>query len=143
MLAPERDHQRQVTFEASTEHGRMLIGDTLAAFPISARLDGRPPTASLFQLGPLGRHGVPEAPRRHLRRRKRRVSGSAPWTWTSPPGMSRKPGPEAAAVIGPLLGNPAAASEASNALHPKSFIRHAGALRVRATRWPGRPSAPS
>jgi hypothetical protein len=40
------------------------------------------------------------------------------------------PGPEAAAVIGPLLGNPAAAGEAMNALHPMSLVRHAGALRV-------------
>jgi hypothetical protein len=40
------------------------------------------------------------------------------------------PGPEAAAVIGPLLGNPAAAGEAMNALHPMSFVRHAQGLRV-------------
>ena len=40
------------------------------------------------------------------------------------------PGPEAAAVIGPLLGNPAAAGEALNALHPMSFVRHAQGLRV-------------
>ena len=53
MLAPERDHQRQVIFEATTvEHGRELIGDTLATFPISTRPDGRPPAASLLQSGP-------------------------------------------------------------------------------------------
>ena len=40
------------------------------------------------------------------------------------------PGPEAAAVIGPLLGNPAAASQVMNALHPMSFVRRAGGLRV-------------
>ena len=36
----------------------------------------------------------------------------------------------AAAIIGPLLGNPASASEAMNALHPMSFVRHAQGLRV-------------
>lgn len=40
------------------------------------------------------------------------------------------PGPEPTAVIGPLLGNPAAAGQAVNALHPKSLVRHAGGLRV-------------
>ena len=39
------------------------------------------------------------------------------------------PGPEAAAVLGPLLGNPAAAGQAMNALHPMSLVRHMG-LRV-------------
>jgi hypothetical protein len=42
------------------------------------------------------------------------------------------PGPEAAAVIGPLLGNPAAAGQAMNALHPMSFVNHARGLRVQA-----------
>jgi hypothetical protein len=40
------------------------------------------------------------------------------------------PGPEAAATIGPLLGNPAAAGDATNALHPMSFVRHAQGQRV-------------
>ncbi|HXL89681.1 MAG TPA: hypothetical protein VN969_12035 [Streptosporangiaceae bacterium] len=40
------------------------------------------------------------------------------------------PGPEAAALIGPLLNNPAAASEAMNALLYKSLVRHARGLRV-------------
>jgi hypothetical protein len=63
MLAPEHEHQRQVTFEASTfEHGRMLIGDTLATFPISARPDGRPPAASLLQRGPLDAMGYRRPP---------------------------------------------------------------------------------
>jgi hypothetical protein len=40
------------------------------------------------------------------------------------------PGPEARAVIGPLLGDPAAAGGAMNALHPMSFVLHAPGLRV-------------
>jgi hypothetical protein len=43
---------------------------------------------------------------------------------------ARLPGPEAAALIGPLLNNPAAASEVMNALHPNSLVRRAGALQV-------------
>ena len=62
MLAPERDHQRQVTFEASTEHGRMLIGDTLAAFPISARLDGRPPPPASSSSAPWDAMGYRRPP---------------------------------------------------------------------------------
>jgi hypothetical protein len=40
------------------------------------------------------------------------------------------PGPEAAAVIGPLLGNPAKAGETTNALHPMSLVSHAPGLAV-------------
>jgi hypothetical protein len=40
------------------------------------------------------------------------------------------PGPEAAALIGPLLGDPAAAGEAMRALHHNSVVRHALNLRI-------------
>lgn len=53
-LAPEQDGQRQATIEVCTpEHGRQLIGSTLAAFSINIRRTGEPSAGNPVQLGPM------------------------------------------------------------------------------------------
>jgi hypothetical protein len=53
------------------------------------------------------------------------------------------PGPEAAALIGPVLGNPAAVSDVQGYLDVNSVVSLAGGCGTRCTRWRGRPSVPS
>ena len=53
-LLPERDGQREVTVAVYTRQGRRGVsGPVLAAFTISTRSDGKPPTHSPVQLGPM------------------------------------------------------------------------------------------
>jgi hypothetical protein len=63
-LAPGRDGQRQATIEARTieQHGRELIGATLATFPVSTRPVGKPPAGSPVQFGPMDVMGYRRPP---------------------------------------------------------------------------------